>query len=123
MFMNLEGVARLIEARRVRVLARSEGAKLASPQVAQAPVASHLWPEIVLESHFGVLVPGRTAPGRIRELNGIFNQVLADPQFAAFLARDGGVAIGGAPERYKQSLQRTRDRYAMVIRQLGLGPK
>lgn len=118
MFVNLEAVAKLIAAGRVRLLAQSDGAGFA-----QVPTVGSVWPGFLLDSHFGVMAPLGTPEARIRQLNAQINRLLADPQLVAELTRDGAqLPVGGTPERYGAAMRRTSERYGALIQQLGLGP-
>jgi tripartite-type tricarboxylate transporter receptor subunit TctC len=118
LFVNLEAVVRQAGSGKLRVLARTGGGGEAFGSV---PLLSKVWPDLLLESNFGIMVPIATPKARIQQLNREWNAALADPQVMAAIRRDGAQEpIGGTPERYGAELRSVGQRYGEIIRRLDL---
>lgn len=117
MFANQDAVAKAVDAGRARVLAQSARAGSALPTV---PVFTEVWPGLLMEGAYGIMVPARTPAARVQQINRDFNQALADPQVAERMRQAGQEPVGGTPEHYMATLRRLHDRYGELLRALGL---
>ena len=120
MFAGTASAGKLVETDRLRVLAVS-GRGGPSRAMSQAPLLSQWWPGFLADGLLGVMVPARTPPSRIRQLNEQIAQVLADPEVSSAMREGGQEPVGGTPEAYARELQRLHQRYADLIRSLDLG--
>jgi tripartite-type tricarboxylate transporter receptor subunit TctC len=122
MFCNFETAARMLEAKRVKLIAVSSNQGLPA-QYAHAPVIGEGWPDFVIEGLSGIFVPAATPPARVRELVRDVNRVLADPDVAHAMREAGQEPVGGTPEQFAQVLRRASQRYGEIIQKLDLTPK
>ncbi len=117
MFSNIDAVARVVQAGRLRVLAasaRGEGAADAVPLFAQA------WPDFLMEGAYGVFVPIHTPAARVQQLNREFNQVLAEPEVGERMREAGQEVVGGDAAGYLARLRLLEKRSGELARRLGL---
>jgi tripartite-type tricarboxylate transporter receptor subunit TctC len=117
MFANQDAVAKAVESGRARVIAQSARGAGAAPGV---PAFTEVWPGLLMEGAYGIMVPARTPAARVQQINRDFNQALADPQVAERMRQSGQEPVGGTPEHYMATLRRLHERYGELLRSLGL---
>jgi len=117
-FINVEAVEQHLEAGRLRLL----GASYAAGR-SDVPRFSQVWPGFVLEGFSGVFAPAGTPRARVRQLNLQINQLLVEPQFAAFMRESGQDPAGGTPEQFAAQVRKSHRQYADLIRKLDLAPR
>jgi len=115
MFVSVAAVEPLIRTAKLRVIAASSSAAGGN-----VPLIGELWPGFVLEGFTGLLVPAKTAPEKISQINAQVNRVLREPQFSAALRDAGQEEVGGTAEQYSHQLNSTYRRYGELVRNLGL---
>ena len=68
----------------------------------------------------GVMVPAATPKAIITRLNGEINAILADPEIVTRMHRLGFDLIGGTPEQFGALVKGESEKWAPVIRKIGL---
>ena len=70
----------------------------------------------------GVGAPARTPAAIVEKLNREINAALADPKFAAELARTGGTPLRGSSAEFAKLIEGEIDKWAVVVKAAGLTP-
>lgn len=73
------------------------------------------FPDLVVETWYGVLAPAGTPPDVVAKLNAEFDAVLAMPDVRAALAKQGQVPAGGPPERMAKMVSSELVRWTKVV--------
>ncbi len=93
-----------------------EGERLAvTPEV---PNFSEIGPNMVAQTHFGLLVPARTPPAAIARLNAAALRAMEAPELRQKLLDEGQYVRGGRPEDYAAYIRRDHDRWRDLIARL-----
>lgn len=93
-----------------------EGERLAvTPEV---PNFAELGPNMVSQTHFGLLAPARTPPAAIARLNAAALKAMEAPELRQRLLDEGQYVRGGSPEDYAAYLRRDHDRWRDLIARL-----
>ena len=73
------------------------------------------WPNMVVDTWYGVFAPAGTPPEVVAKINAEINQLLLLPEVREALAKQGLSAIGGKPDRLAQLLSREVQRWRQVV--------
>lgn len=73
------------------------------------------WPNMVVDTWYGVFAPAGTPPEVVAKINAEINQLLLLPEVREALAKQGLTAIGGKPDRLAQLLNREVQRWRQVV--------
>jgi len=73
------------------------------------------WPNMVVDTWYGVFAPAGTPPEVVTKINTEINQLLLLPEVREALAKQGLSAIGGKPDRLAQLLSREVQRWRQVV--------
>lgn len=93
-----------------------EGERLAvTPDV---PNFSEVGPNMVAQTHFGLLVPARTPPAAIARLNAAATRAMQAPELRQRLLDEGQHVRGGSPEDYAAFIRRDHERWRDLIARL-----
>jgi tripartite-type tricarboxylate transporter receptor subunit TctC len=122
MFATVDSAMKLVEGGHLRVLAVSQRQGL-PPMLAQAPLISEAWPEMLVEGFSGFFVPVHTPQARVLQLNRDLNRVLAEPDISAAMRAAGQEPAGGTADQFAHTLTRANRRYGEIIQKLDLAPK
>jgi tripartite-type tricarboxylate transporter receptor subunit TctC len=120
MFDNAASSIAHIRAGRLRPLAVTTAARVtALPDV---PALSELVPGYEASNVNGVGVPAKTPADIIARLNAELNAILAEPATQARFADFGGAAMTGSSADYTAFLTAETDKWAKVVKAVGLKP-
>lgn len=111
----ISNARKLVESKKVRALALA------------APRRTDYWPELPtaaeaglpgyeVDMWFGVFAPGKTPPGLVREIQQMFRQVMAEPDFRAWSADLGFTIVGNTPQEFTATNAAEIKRWAEVVR-------
>jgi tripartite-type tricarboxylate transporter receptor subunit TctC len=93
-----------------------EGERLAvTPEV---PNFSEIGPNMVAQTHFGLLVPARTPPAAITRLNAAALKAMEAPELRQKLLDEGQYVRGGSPDDYATYIRRDHERWRGLIARL-----
>jgi len=93
-----------------------EGQRLAvTPDV---PNFEEVGPNMVCQTHFGLLAPARTPPAAIARLNAAAARALEAPDLRQRLLSEGQYVAGGTPEDYAAHLRRDAARWRDLVARL-----
>ena len=119
MFDAIAGHQAFIQSGRVRALAVTSPARLASfpdiptmKELGLARVDGTVW--------YGLLAPARTPASVIAKLNAESNRVLAMPDVKEKLTRAGIDAAGGSPEEFGKFMRAEFDKWGPVVKAAGV---
>jgi tripartite-type tricarboxylate transporter receptor subunit TctC len=82
------------------------------------PNFSELGPNMVCQTHFGLLAPARTPPAAIARLNQAARKAMEAPELRERLLSEGQYVRGGSPEDYSTYLRRDMDRWRDLLSRL-----
>ncbi|WP_052389159.1 Bug family tripartite tricarboxylate transporter substrate binding protein [Belnapia moabensis] len=82
------------------------------------PNFAEVGPNMVCQTHFGLLVPARTPPAAIARLNAAAQQAMQVPDLRKRLLDEGQYVMSGTAEDYATYLQRDRDRWRDLVTRL-----
>ena len=88
------------------------------PSTPGVPTFSEVYPGLVAQSWFGLLVPARTPPETVRRLNAAANEALQDPRLRERLTNEGQFLQGGTPERFRDFLEEQARQWGPVLRRI-----
>jgi tripartite-type tricarboxylate transporter receptor subunit TctC len=100
----------------IAVLARERLAVL--PNVPTAKESG--LPGLEAELYYGLLAPAGTPRPIVERLNKELQKAIASPDLKARIIGDGGSPVGGTPEDYAANLKREEDKWAALVKKLGL---
>ncbi len=116
---NLGGALGLLRAGRFRGVAVSTPER--SPAAPEVPTFTELGlPDIAYASWQGIFAPARLPAPVLRRWNAAFNEVIRDPDIAAWMRENAGTPVGGGAEEFAAFLARERTRWAEVVRATGV---
>ncbi len=69
---------------------------------------------------FALLAPAKTPPQIVQLLNSELNRMIAKPQIVTKFADLGAEALGGTPERAAAFIRDDQDKWARIIREVGI---
>ena len=120
MFDNAASSIAHIRAGRLRPLAVTTAARV--PALPDVPAVSELVAGYEASNVNGVGVPAKTPAAIVARLNAELNAILAEPATQARFADLGGAAMTGAPADYTAFLTAETEKWAKVVKTLGLKP-
>ena len=111
-----------IKRNELRPLAVSAGKRVRGLE--DVPTLSETYPGFEYVGWFALLAPTGTPPAVIQRVNRDMDRVLTDPDMAQRLFDFGLVNEGaGTPESLNEFLRAERDRWAKLVKQIGLQPE
>lgn len=111
-----------IKRNELRPLAVSAGKRVRGLE--DVPTFSETYPGFEYVGWFALLAPTGTPPAVIQRVNRDIDRVLTDPEMAQRLFDFGLVNDGaGTPESLNEFLRAERDRWAKLVKQIGLQPE
>ncbi len=111
-----------VRANRLRALAVSSAQRAkAAPDV--VTLAESGVPGFAVTQWYGVLAPARTPRSIVDRLNRALVTALQDPQVVARVTSDGGEPVGSSPQQFGTHLKAEHEKWARVIRQIGISEK
>jgi tripartite-type tricarboxylate transporter receptor subunit TctC len=123
--MTFEGTSvllPLIESGKLRALAVTSAKRL--PQLPEVPTMTESgFPGFVSTSWTGLLAPAHTPRAVIDKLNAQINEGLKTPELKAALARVSNEPVGGTPQDFANMIKGDIDKWAPVVKALGLPPQ
>jgi tripartite-type tricarboxylate transporter receptor subunit TctC len=123
--MTFEGTSvllPLIESGKLRALAVTSAKRL--PQLPDVPTMTESgFPGFVSTSWTGLLAPAHTPRAVIDKLNVQINEGLKTPELKAALARVSNEPVGGTPQDFANMIKGDIDKWAPVVKALGLPPQ
>lgn len=117
-FDNMPSMMGHIKAKSVRPLGVTSAQR--SPALPDVPAIPEVVPGYEASAWFGVGAPKGTPAYAIARLNKEINAALADPQMKARLADLGGVPIPGTPEQFWATHRMETEKWAKVIKAVGV---
>jgi tripartite-type tricarboxylate transporter receptor subunit TctC len=117
-FDNMPSMMGHIKAKTVRPLGVTSAQR--SPALPDIPAIAEIVPGYEASAWFGVGAPKGTPAYAIARLNKEINAALADPQMKARLADLGGVPIPGTPEEFWATHRLETEKWAKVVKGLGV---
>lgn len=78
------------------------------------------FPDLEVETWYGVFAPAGTPPGVIRKVNGDIDLLLREPAVRAVLDKQGMSPAGGPPQRLDELVKRELPRWARVVQAAGI---
>ena len=119
MFAVMQPLQAQIQAGKLRAIAVTTATRF--PLLPDLPaIAESGYPGFEALAWNGVLVPGGTPKSVVARLNAEINAILREPDVVQKLHAQGFDLIGGAPEDFAALIKGESDRWAPVIRKLGL---
>ncbi|MBP0443804.1 tripartite tricarboxylate transporter substrate binding protein [Roseomonas sp. SSH11] len=82
------------------------------------PNFSELGPNMVCQTHFGLLAPARTPASAIQRLNQAAIKAMEAPELRQRLLSEGQYVAGGTPDDYAAYLKRDADRWRELVGRL-----
>jgi tripartite-type tricarboxylate transporter receptor subunit TctC len=123
--MTFEGTSvllPLIESGKLRALAVTSAMRL--PQLPDVPTMTESgFPGFVSTSWTGLLAPAHTPREVIDTLNAQINEGLKTPDLKAALAKVSNEPVGGTPQDFANMIKGDIDKWAPVVKALGLPPQ
>ena len=120
MFDNAASSIAHIRAGRLRPLAVTTEKRI--PALPDVPALNELVPGYEASNVNGVGVPAKTPADIVARLNAELNAILAEPATQARFAEFGGAAMAGTPADYTAFLTAETEKWAKVVKSLGLKP-
>lgn len=117
-FDNMPSMMGHIKAKTVRPLGVTSAQR--SPALPDVPAIAEIVPGYEASAWFGASAPKGTPAYAIARLNREINAGLADPQMKARLADLGGVPIPGTPEQFWATHRMETEKWAKVIKAVGV---
>jgi tripartite-type tricarboxylate transporter receptor subunit TctC len=115
MFLPVHTALPLAETGQIRILA--VGSQKRTPQAANVPTLAELGvTDFDVDLWYGVLAPVNTPKEIVDRYNAVFNEILAEPNVRALLAKQGLIAQGGPPQRLADLIAKDRPRWAKVVK-------
>jgi tripartite-type tricarboxylate transporter receptor subunit TctC len=112
----------LIETGKLRALAVTSAKRL--PQLPDVPTMTESgFPGFVSTSWTGLLAPAHTPREVIDKLNAQVNEGLKSTELKAALAKVSNEPVGGTPKEFADTIKGDIDKWAPVVKALGLAPQ
>ena len=86
----------------------------------EVPLVADLYPDVVAQTWFGLLVPARSPPAMVQRLTAAAVQAIQTADMRARLLADGMFAAGSTAAEFARFLQVESDRWAPLLRRLDL---
>jgi tripartite-type tricarboxylate transporter receptor subunit TctC len=90
------------------------------PLLPDVPAISETFPQFKIISYIGFMLPKNTPKPVIASLNKEVNRVLATDSMAAWLDKQGMVAVGGTPDDFKRQIEVDYQARGELVRALGI---
>lgn len=104
-----------------QVVALATGTAAGTPLLPGVPAIGATLPGFDTSVWHGVVGPAGMAPDLVARINAVFNAVLAEPAVQqAVAATQGGVTVGGPPDRFAGFLRREAEVWIPLIRERGI---
>jgi tripartite-type tricarboxylate transporter receptor subunit TctC len=114
MISALQTAGPYVQAGKLRMLAVMSTER--SPAFPDVPTMREQgFPDLVVETWYGLLAPAGTPPEVVAKLNADLNAVLREPEVRDLLARQGQVVAGGSPERLGSLVKQELARWSQVV--------
>ena len=120
MFDNAASSMAHIRAGRLRALGVTTATRVAA--LPQVPALGEFVAGYEASNVNGIGVPAKTAPEIVDRLNAEIDAVLAEPAIETRFAELGGAAMVGSPAAYTAFLTAETDKWASVVKAVGLKP-
>jgi tripartite-type tricarboxylate transporter receptor subunit TctC len=117
MFVGSESIEH-IKAGRLRALAVTTATR--SPALPEVPTVGEFVPGYEASGWYGIGAPKNTPVEIVQKLNTEINAALADPGLQARLARLGGAALVLSPSQFGKLIADETEKWAKVIRAVGI---
>ena len=107
------------KAGKLKLIAQSTAAR--APSLPEVPTYGEAgYPELVIEQWLGVFAPAGTPPEIVARLNAEIGKALAEPAIRERYAAAAMEPVGGTAESLARQLRGDYDKYARLIRELGI---
>src|SRR5499426_1676675 len=117
----LQTAAPYVQSGKLRMLAVMSAER--APAFADVPTLRELgFPDLEVETWYGLLAPAGTPAGVVARLNTEVNALLGEPDLRELLAKQGMSAAGGPPERLGDLVKRELARWSRVVAAAGIKP-
>ena len=121
-FTTIIGTSQHVKAGRLRWLAISSGTR--SKVVPDLPtVAESGIPGFDIVGFYGVAMPAATPRGIVERVSREMVKILQSPEVGGRFALDGSEPVGGSPAAFTAFIRKESERYAKLIREVGLRPE
>jgi tripartite-type tricarboxylate transporter receptor subunit TctC len=121
-FVSYSSVLAFVQAKKIRVLAVTSGKRLSAlPDVPTMEEAG--FPDFEHSAWFGLVAPAQTPQGVIDKLNGAFTQALRDPEVLRQMSEQGAESVPNTPAQFGAFIGAEIDRYAKLLKTIGLKPE
>jgi tripartite-type tricarboxylate transporter receptor subunit TctC len=119
MFAVMQPLQAQIQAGKLRALAVTSGKRF--PLLPDTPtIAESGYPGFEALAWNGVMVPAATPKPIIARLNAEIEAILKDPEVVARMQAQGFALVGGSPEAFGALVKSETERWAPVIKKVGL---
>jgi tripartite-type tricarboxylate transporter receptor subunit TctC len=117
----LQTAAPYVQSGKLRMLAVMSAER--APAFADVPTLREIgFPDLEVETWYGLLAPAGTPAGVVARLNAEVNAQLGEPDLRELLAKQGMMAAGGPPERLGDLVKRELARWSRVVTAAGIKP-
>ena len=116
-FLPVSTVLGHLKTGRLRVLGVSSAKRLAS--LPDVPAIAETVPGYQFGGWQGILLPAGAAPEIVRRLNAAIVKAVNTQEFRDYLAREGSVLVGGAPDEFAVFLRAEVEKLTPIIRASG----
>ena len=115
MFQLIPGIAGQVKSGKVRAIAVM--APQRSPGLPDVPTTAELGqPRLLSSTWFALLAPKGTPPAIVARMNGVANEILADPAVKKRLADMGATTLGGTPQQLAEHLSAETEKWGRLVR-------
>jgi tripartite-type tricarboxylate transporter receptor subunit TctC len=112
--VSLQTASAFVHAGKLRMLGVMSRARV--PGYPDVPTFAEAgFPELLVETWYGVLAPAGTPPAVVARMNAEINQLLALPEVKEAMAKQGVEPAGGAPERLGTLLRNELKLWSQVV--------
>lgn len=107
-----------VRAGKLRALGVTSAKRL--PEYPDVPAVAEALPGYEMQSWAGMMAPAKTPPAIIEAVHKTIVSVLATPEVRKRMADQGYLVVGGGPDALAAHIRTETERYAKLIRQIGL---
>jgi len=119
LFAVMQPLQAQIQAGKLRAIAVTTAKRF--PLLPDLPtIAESGYPSVVSDAWNGIVVPADTPKPIVARLNAEINAILKDPEVVKKMQAQGFDLVGGTPEDFGALMKADTDRWAPVIKQVGL---
>ncbi|MDB5901031.1 MAG: Tripartite-type tricarboxylate transporter, receptor component TctC [Ramlibacter sp.] len=112
--VSLQTAGSFVQAGKLRMLGVMSRERV--PAYPDVPtLAESGFPDLLVETWYGVLAPAGTPPAIVAKMNAEINQLLAQPDVKEAMAKQGVDPAGGAPERLGTLLRKELKLWSQVV--------